>query len=101
VSPIRPWAPRHPTARGALIEAIAVVIAVGMVLWDRIDEFLEHRIEQLGRHHDLVVHFDGGYWHEGPTGDNRPSTEDLLGIAPDWLGGQSVDEYIDDIRGDE
>jgi hypothetical protein len=52
VSPIRPWTPQHPTARGALIEAAAVVIAVGMVLWDRIDEFLERRIEQLGRRHD-------------------------------------------------
>jgi hypothetical protein len=28
----------------------------------------------------------------------RPSTDELLGIAPDWTGGKSVDEYIDDIR---
>lgn len=30
----------------------------------------------------------------------RPSTDELLGIAPDWTGGKSVDEYIDDIRRD-
>ncbi|MFC4899797.1 hypothetical protein ACFQVD_36060 [Streptosporangium amethystogenes subsp. fukuiense] len=24
--------------------------------------------------------------------------EELLGIAPDWLGGQSVDDYIRDAR---
>jgi hypothetical protein len=31
-------------------------------------------------------------------GDRRPSTDELLGIDPDYLGGQSVDEYIDEIR---
>nr|WP_218681144.1 hypothetical protein [Rhodococcus qingshengii] len=29
----------------------------------------------------------------------RPSTDELLGIAPDWLGNLSVDEYIAGVRG--
>lgn len=28
----------------------------------------------------------------------RASVDDLLGIAPDWLGGQDVDEYIEEAR---
>jgi len=27
--------------------------------------------------------------------DNRPSTDDVLGIAPDWTGGLTTDEYMD------
>jgi hypothetical protein len=26
--------------------------------------------------------------------DNRPSTDDLLGIAPDWTGGLTTDEFV-------
>jgi hypothetical protein len=32
--------------------------------------------------------------------ETRPSTEQLLGIDPDWLGGRSVDDYIREVRGD-
>lgn len=30
---------------------------------------------------------------------NRPDTRDLLGAAPDWLGGHSVDDFIREVRG--
>lgn len=29
----------------------------------------------------------------------RPDTDDLLGVAPNWLGGQDVDEYLRRLRG--
>jgi hypothetical protein len=32
--------------------------------------------------------------HDVTVSDNRPSTDDLLGIAPDWTGGLSTDEYM-------
>jgi hypothetical protein len=32
--------------------------------------------------------------------DLRPRTEQLLGIAPQWLGGKSVGEYLEEIRED-
>jgi hypothetical protein len=32
--------------------------------------------------------------------DLRPQTEQLLGIAPEWLRGKSVDEYLEEIRED-
>lgn len=28
----------------------------------------------------------------------RPDTNELLGIAPDWCGGLTVDEYMDQVR---
>ena len=33
--------------------------------------------------------------------DRRPRTDELLGVAEDWLDGQSVDDYIDEIRDDQ
>ena len=29
-----------------------------------------------------------------PNADHRPSTDELLGIAPDWTGDLTTDEYI-------
>lgn len=36
-----------------------------------------------------------------PTPDSqRPKTEDLLGVAKDWLGGQTVDDWVAEMRRD-
>jgi hypothetical protein len=76
-----------------------------------IPEIMEHRLRDLWRERILaggqVTRNDQGQALQivvdelefmPPDNRNRPRTDELLGIAPDWIGGQNVDEFLAEAR---
>jgi hypothetical protein len=70
---------------------------------EELREAFGHRVAVFGRitrnHHGQAIRIQVSAIQQLPDDDSgRPSTEELLGIAPDWLGDLSVDDYLREAR---